>query len=85
MVFKIFGVTPPASLSIAEAAKTIARVYEKKYDKRIPIEIAGKDDEGPCNSAHFNIDKLKATGFQLTGDMEIEIEQTLSLCETFTS
>ena len=79
----LYNLGGDGSLSIAEAAKTIARVYEKKYDKRIPIEIAGKDDEGPCNSAHFNIDKLKATGFQLTGDMEIEIEQTLSLCETF--
>ena len=81
----LYNLGGDGSLSIAEAAKTIARVYEKKYDKRIPIEIAGKDDEGPCNSAHFNIDKLKATGFQLTGDMEIEIEQTLSLCETFTT
>ena len=81
----LYNLGGDGSLSIVEAAKTIARVYEKKYDKRIPIEIAGKDDEGSCNSAHFNIDKLKATGFQLTGDMEIEIEQTLSLCETFTT
>ena len=81
----LYNLGGDGSLSIAEAAKTIARVYEKKYDKRIPIEIAGKDDEGPSNSAHFNIDKLKATGFQLTGDMEMEIEQTLSLCETFTA
>ena len=81
----LYNLGGDGSLSIVEAAKTIARVYEKKYDKRIPIEIAGKDDEGSCNSAHFNIDKLKATGFQLTGDMEMEIEQTLSLCETFTT
>ena len=81
----LYNLGGDGSLSIAEAAKTIARVYEKKYDKRIPIEIAGQDDEGTCNSAHFNIDKLKATGFQLTGDMEIEIEQTLSLCEIFTT
>ena len=81
----LYNLGGDGSLSIAEAAKTIARVYEKKYDKRIPIETADQDDEGPCNSAHFNIDKLKATGFQLTGDMETEIEQTLSLCETFTT
>ena len=81
----LYNLGGDGSLSIAEAAKTIAKVYEKKYNKRIPIEIAGKDDEGPCNPAHLNIDKLKATGFQLTGDMEIEIEQTLSLCETFTT
>ena len=81
----LYNLGGDGSLSIAEAAKTIARVYEKKYDKRIPIEIAGQDDEGPCNSAHFNIYKLIATGFQLTGDMETEIEQTLSLCETFTT
>ena len=29
-----------------------------------------------------NIDKLKKTGFCLTGNMEKEIEQTLSLCES---
>ena len=31
----------------------------------------------------FILDKLKKTGFQLTGNMEREIEQTLSLCENF--
>ena len=79
----LYNLGGDGSLSIAEAAKTIAKVYEKKYGKRIPIEITDKDDEGTCDPVHFNVDKLKATGFQLTGDMEIEIEQTLSLCETF--
>ena len=32
-----------------------------------------------------NIDKLKKTGFCLTGNMEKEIDQTLSLCEVFTT
>ena len=71
------------SLSIAEAAKTIARVYKKKHNKTIPIEINDKKENGPCDPVCFNIDKLKATGFQLTGDKEMEIEQTLSLCENF--
>ena len=81
----LYNLGGDGSLSIAEAAKTIAKVYEKKYGKRISIEIIGKDDEGTCDPVHFNVDKLKLTGFQLTGNMEMEIEQTLSLCETFTT
>jgi len=73
------------SLSIEEVANTIARVYEKKYGKPIPIKITGKDNGETHDPVHFNIDKLKQTGFQLTGSMEKEIEQTLSLCEVFTT
>ena len=71
------------SLTISDVAKKIASVYEKKYGKLIPIQILGKDNEETHNPVLFNIDKLKKTGFQLTGSMEREIEQTLSVCEKF--
>jgi UDP-glucose 4-epimerase len=81
----LFNLGGDCSFSILEVAKTIATVYEKKYGKAVPIQIAGKDN-GECYSpVHFNIDKLKKTGFRLTGNMEKEIEQTLSLCEKFST
>ena len=64
-------------------ARRIARIFEKKYGKSIPIEIIGKDNGEIHSPVNFNIDKLKKTGFHLTGDMEKEIEQTLTLCENF--
>ena len=42
-----------------------------------------KDNGEVHRPVQYNIDKLKKTGFQLTGDMQREIEQTLSLCENF--
>jgi UDP-glucose 4-epimerase len=79
----LFNLGGDCSLTIADVANQIARVYEKKYGKSIPIEIAGKDNGEVQKPIHFNIDKLKKAGFCLTGNMEKEIEQTLSLCEKF--
>ena len=79
----LFNLGGDCSLSILEVAKTIATVYEKKYGKPVPIQIAGKDNGEHYSPVHFNIDKLKKTGFHLTGNMENEIEQTLSLCEKY--
>ena len=78
----IFNLGGDCSLAISEVAKTIATVYERKYGKLVPIQIIGKNNEEHCDPVRFNIDKLKKTGFCLTGNMEKEIEQTLSLCES---
>jgi UDP-glucose 4-epimerase len=81
----LFNLGGDCSFSILEVAKMIATVYEKKYRKSVPIQITGKDN-GECHDpVHFNIDKLKKTGFCLTGSIEKEIEQTLSLCEKFST
>jgi UDP-glucose 4-epimerase len=81
----LFNLGGDRSFSILEVAKKIATVYEKKYRKPVPIQVAGKDNEEHYIPVHFNIDKLKKTGFCLTGNMEKEIEKTLSLCEKFTT
>ena len=70
-------------LSIIEVAEIIAKVYKSKYGESIPVQINDKDDEKKYNPVHFNINKLKKTGFSLSGNMEKEIEKTLSLCERF--
>jgi UDP-glucose 4-epimerase len=77
----LFNLGGDCSFSILDVAKTIATVYEKKYGKPVPIQITGKGNEDHYDPVHFNIDKLKKTGFRLTGNMEKEIEQTLSLCK----
>tara|TARA_B100000676_G_C17877577_1_gene732080 strand:- start:498 stop:1007 length:510 start_codon:yes stop_codon:yes gene_type:complete len=73
------------SLAILDMAQKIALVYEKKYGKPISIQILGKDNGEANYPVQYNIDKLKKTGFHLTGNMEREIENTLSLCEGFTN
>ena len=70
-------------LSIIEVAEIIAKVYKSKYGESIPVQINDKDDEKKYNPVRFNINKLKKTGFSLSGNMEKEIEKTLSLCERF--
>jgi UDP-glucose 4-epimerase len=77
----LFNLGGGCSFSILEVAKIIATVFEKKYEKPASVKILGKDNEERYSPVHFNIDKLKKTGFRLTGNMEKEIEQTLSLCE----
>ena len=77
----LFNLGGDCSLSIAHVANKIAKVYKKKYGKSVLIEILGKDSGKTDNLVQFNIDKLKKTGFCLTGNMDKEIEQTLSLCE----
>ena len=64
-------------LSIIEVAEIIAKVYKSKYGESIPVQINDKDDEKKYNPVHFNINKLKKTGFSLSGNMEKEIEKTL--------
>jgi UDP-glucose 4-epimerase len=81
----LFNLGGDCSFSILEVAKIIATVYEKKYGKSVPIQIVGKDNGERYNCVNFNIDKLKKTGFRLTGNMEKEIAQTLSLCEKFST
>tara|TARA_B100000745_G_C20102829_1_gene377314 strand:- start:143 stop:1102 length:960 start_codon:yes stop_codon:yes gene_type:complete len=79
----LFNLGGGSSFSIADVANKIAKVYERKYGKSIPIEIAGNDNGEIHSPVHFSIDKLKKTGFHLAGKMEKEIEQTLLLCENF--
>lgn len=79
----LFNLGGDCSLSIADVARKIAMVYKKKYDKAIPIHINGENDGKVHDPIHFNIDKLKNTGFCLAGNIEKEIEQTLFLCENF--
>jgi UDP-glucose 4-epimerase len=78
----LFNLGGDCSLSIVDAANKICSTFKKKYGSSIPIEIQGKDEETTHNPVKFDIGKLKNTGFLLTGNMDHEIERTLSLCES---
>ncbi len=72
------------SLSIQEAVKLVSQVYKKQYDKQIKeIKADDKDTARTLSPVRYSIEKLKATGFKLKGDMAYEIKKTLSLCEEF--
>ena len=78
----LFNLGGDCSLSIVDVANKIGSIFKKKYGSSIPIEIQGNDDETTYNSVKFDINKLKNTGFFLTGNIDHEIERTLSLCES---
>ena len=79
----LFNLGGDCSLSIIDVANKINSVLKKKYGISAPIEIQGKDDGIIHNPIRYKIDKLKKSGFRLTGNMDREIRQTLSLCENF--
>ena len=79
----LFNLGGDCSLSILAAANKVASIFEKKYGISAPIEIQGTDNDINEKPIRFKIDKLKKTGFRLTGNMDREIEQTLLLCESF--
>tara|TARA_B100000686_G_scaffold162319_1_gene169861 strand:- start:4128 stop:5090 length:963 start_codon:yes stop_codon:yes gene_type:complete len=82
----LFNLGGEGSLSIEGLAKQISKVYKKKYGNAIAIEVLGGNNTKVYNSpVDFNIDKLKKTGFRLTGNMVKEIDKTLSLCEKFSA
>jgi len=78
----LFNLGGDCSLSIVDVANKICSTFKKKYGFSIPIEIQGKDDKTNHNPVKFDISKLKNTGFLLTGNIDQEIDRTLSLCES---
>ena len=72
------------SMSILDAAKKVAEVFERKTGKQIQnIKTENKIGKAPLNPLQFSIKKLKQTGFRPEGNIDREIEQTIALCENF--
>ena len=72
------------SMSILDAAKKVAEVFERKTGGEIQtLKTESKIGSAQLSPVHFSIKKLKQTGFRLEGNIDREIEQTLTLCESF--
>ena len=68
-------------------AQKISDVYRKKYQKDI-IEIKRPLDNTKSTipePVKYSIKKIVQTGFSLKGDMILEIERTMDLCEGFSN
>ena len=78
----IFNLGGERCILIKEVAEEISRVYEKHYNRGpLKIEMPVEEKSIWLEAFRFNIEKLKQTGFRLTGNMETEILGTMRLCE----
>ena len=69
------------SLSIYQAAEHVAAAYREMYGKELPIRLGDADDPADAGPVRFSVEKLKATGFTLTGDIAQELKGTLAVCQ----
>ena len=76
----IFNLGGENSISIYAIAKLIARRCEIILGYKPEIQRPDPQQGEVSNSLNYKIDKLKATGFKLTGSIDDEIDQTLSFC-----
>lgn len=78
----LFNLGGNCCLSIVEVAQKVAAVYQKKYGKEpVPVQYPAAGRGPQDRPFHYNVDKLKHTGFRWTGDIEEEVAGTLALCE----
>jgi UDP-glucose 4-epimerase len=69
------------SMSIIEVARLVAAEYLRHSGKESPITTGQDDPAQTSEPVVFSIEKLKATGFCLTGEMAEEVRQTFRICE----
>ena len=77
----IFNVGSGQSMSVIEMCNLINDVYEKNYGKKLSIITppdATKENGAPL---FFDISKIRNIGFKPSDDYELEILNTLRLCE----
>ncbi len=82
---EVYNLAGDRSISIYKVAERVAEIYEWKYKKSVK-EIAVKTERGSDGEGlpvHISMEKLKRTGFRLKGDMDLEIDKTLGICEGF--
>ena len=77
----VFNLGAGYSISVKEMCERIDKVYFKNYGKKLPIIIpkdTAKEDNTPV---HFDISKIRNIGFKPTDNYDLEIRNTLKLCE----
>jgi UDP-glucose 4-epimerase len=77
----LFNLGGDCSNSILEAANQVASEFQKTYGREAPITTADPGANESAAPVQFSIQKLKDTGFSLTGDMSKEIQRTFPVCE----
>ncbi|MBU2538858.1 MAG: SDR family oxidoreductase [Proteobacteria bacterium] len=78
----LFNLGGELSMSVWDMAQRIANCCRETlgFDPKIERPVPAPGEEAP--SLVYDISKFKQTGFVLEGDIDIEIKQTLRLCES---
>jgi UDP-glucose 4-epimerase len=77
----LFNLGGEMSMSVWDMAQRIAKCCRETlgFDPKIERPVPGLGQDAP--SLVYDIKKIKQTGFALEGDMDIEIKETLRICE----
>ena len=78
----LFNLGGECSMSILELSGHIARVYEAKHGRPLPISTGDGADPHTWNPVHFDVSKLKAIGFSPEHNLDEEVRRTLDLCNS---
>lgn len=78
--YEVYNVGGEDTKTMLEVAEIVKAVYARRYGREIPIEVLGAD-ESPQPPVVFNIDKLKALGYQPRGSIAGEAEKIFELLE----
>jgi UDP-glucose 4-epimerase len=77
----LFNLGGDCTLSILDVAERIASEFSNCYGREVPVILGEAEDQNIGAPVQFSVEKLKATGFSLVGDMSREIQKSFSLCE----
>lgn len=72
----VYNIGSGITLTILELAFIVANIYQKKFNKELPVYFSTGEKAKPENIVksserfHYNIDKMKAIGFNPLNDME---------------
>ena len=81
----LFNFGGDCSMSIIQVARTVATEYLHCYGEDLPVITGAAADVQVDVPLVYRIDKLKATGFSLIGNMSEEVRRTFEMCEQFRS
>ena len=78
----VFNLGGENCLSIMQLAERIARIYPSITAKSdLQIEGPTEDRDVEFEAFTYSIDKLKSSGFELSGAMDEELKKTLEFCQ----
>lgn len=77
----LFNLGGECSMSIREVAHLVAERCEAVLGFKPPLIAPDPAPGEKGNELDFRLDKLKATGFELAGDMHREVDALLRLCQ----
>jgi UDP-glucose 4-epimerase len=76
----LFNVGGAAPMRVCDLAERIGLRCERTLGFKPPLNRPAIGNAKPAPALDYSIEKLKATGFALTGDMDSELDATLRLC-----